>query len=896
MKLNKKMLYLSMFIVVLLITITGTTTALKNYQEEIVIDKNEKYTTSYLEINNNSAEGSNLSFDLVPMNDEEGLEKIESQTFTITNTGNLPYVFNIQFLSKVEGGINSSYIRIQVDDFSPMALSVLNKKVENNELLSNYYLFPGESINVKVKVWLDKNTPNTELGKGISLNLVTTGYADKIYRDKEGGVLEGEGTKEAPYIIGSVEDLAFFSEDVAKGNNYENKYVKLISSLDFDNAISYANQGCLVSGEYSFNDNCQKITEFGSIGNESNPFKGIFEGEGHVIKNIPYTDLNVGLFGNVNKASISNVILEGNYEINNASKNIIVGSVVDVATDSVISNCYNKSNYIVNNNGKDVTLGGIVGINKGTKLYKNYNYGKIIVNDSASNYVGGIIGKNVSKSESSNNYNYGMLGVTASKDNYVGGIVGTSEYSTTSISSTNSDNYAIAGANAKNVTITGSMNYVGGISGYAVGTMSGAVLENSIVTSSGSNVGGITGFYTGYTGGSASSIASSNFFLWHSYCSNSTIKGTNNVGGIVGIGSIDTDNYNYGIVSGDSDFNNYVGGVIGKAEREVIKNYNYGLVRNSNYLDFKYNDGKATYNYIGGIVGYSSSNISSSVNEGRIVNSNSKSNSYNYIGGIVGYGEKDIDSNSNKAKINVKSVNDINNVGGISGEVLDNIKISKSNNSGFIKASNGNIGGIVGSALSKDIVINSYNTGNIEIDGSSANKVGGIVGNIQELGLVSEGYNLGKIKINTGDSVEVGGIVGSSNGNSSINYVYNLGDIKVEDTKNGNVGGIVGTDSLGSVKYAYTVGNINLSIKEVLVGSCIGKIDNGTTDNYQVYSLSNISSKIDGTNLLDTNKYLITNGYLKSLEFLKILNKEDSKWKQSNDYNSGYPYLISLEK
>ena len=331
------------------------------------------------------------------------------------------------------------------------------------------------------------------MGKGISLNLVTTGYADKIYRDKEGGVLEGEGTKEAPYIIGSVEDLAFFSEDVAKGNNYENKYVKLISSLDFDNAISYANQGCLVSGEYSFNDNCQKITEFGSIGNESNPFKGIFEGEGHVIKNIPYTDLNVGLFGNVNKASISNVILEGNYEINNASKNIIVGSVVDVATDSVISNCYNKSNYIVNNNGKDVTLGGIVGINKGTKLYKNYNYGKIIVNDSASNYVGGIIGKNVSKSESSNNYNYGMLGVTASKDNYVGGIVG--------------------------------------------------------------------------------------------------------------IGSIDTDNYNYGIVSGDSDFNNYVGGVIGKAEREVIKNYNYGLVRNSNYLDFKYNDGKATYNYIGGIVG-----------------------------------------------------------------------------------------------------------------------------------------------------------------------------------------------------------------------------------------------------------------------------------------------------
>lgn len=219
---------------------------------------------------------------------------------------------------------------------------------------------------------------------------------------------------------------------------------------------------------------------------------------------------------------------------------------------------------------------------------------------SGGSHIGGVIGRSVGRIKDAKAENCTVIGT----ENYVGGIVGTSEYSTTSISSTNSDNYAVAGANAKNVTITSSMNYVGGISGYIVGTMSGAVLENSIVTSSGSNVGGITGFYTGYTGGSASSIASSNFFLWHSYSVNSTVKGLNNVGGIAG-------NFIYGNIQycyvGNTSItatNNSAGGIVGYFDNSRLSNIQYKANIKYNFIANTEDDKAVTANNsVGGLIG-----------------------------------------------------------------------------------------------------------------------------------------------------------------------------------------------------------------------------------------------------------------------------------------------------
>ena len=215
-------------------------------------------------------------------------------------------------------------------------------------------------------------------------------------------------------------------------------------------------------------------------------------------------------------------------------------------------------------------------------------------------HVGGAIGRSVGRIRNAKTENCTVTGT----GNYVGGTVGSSEYSTTSISSTNNGNYALSGAFVKNVTIKGSMNYVGGISGYLVGTAAGGVLENSTVTANGSNVGGISGFYTGYTGSSASSVSSSNFFLWHSYTVNSEVKGLSNVGGIVGDFVYGNVQYCYVANTSVTANSNGAGGIVGYFDNSRLSNIQYKATIKYNFIANTLEDKVISANdSVGGIIG-----------------------------------------------------------------------------------------------------------------------------------------------------------------------------------------------------------------------------------------------------------------------------------------------------
>ena len=257
---NRKIFYLSISILVLIMSLTGTTMALNNYNKEVVLDNDNSFKSSYLEVSSEDNDD-NIVINSTPISDYEGIEKGNRKTFTITNTGNLPYIFSIQFLPNNSDGINSKYIKIQVDNYMPYSLNYFNNEIDDNnkdtyvrKMLNNYLLLPGDSISIDVKVWLDINTPNSEIGKNINLNLVTVGYADNLNRDIELGTLAGSGGKNDPYLIDSVLDLVKFSESVNNGNSYKDKYVKLNTNIDFKNAITYGDTKCLVDNEYKFND------------------------------------------------------------------------------------------------------------------------------------------------------------------------------------------------------------------------------------------------------------------------------------------------------------------------------------------------------------------------------------------------------------------------------------------------------------------------------------------------------------------------------------------------------------------------------------------------------------------------------------------------------------------
>ncbi len=225
---------------------------------------------------------------------------------------------------------------------------------------------------------------------------------------------------------------------------------------------------------------------------------------------------------------------------------------------------------------------------------------------SGQNYVGGTIGRSKGKIKNAKAEEC-TIKATGS---YGGGIVGCSEYSTTSISTSNNSNFAIAGAKAKKVNLTVGLNYAGGIVGYQVGSVYGTVLEDSIITANGTNAGGIAGFYTGYVGSSAGSISSSNFFLMHSYSANSTVKAQNNAGGIVGRFVFGNIQYCYVANTNVIASKSSSGGLVGYFDNSKLSNIQYKGTIKYNFVANTENDKTISgANSVGGLVGTLAKNL-----------------------------------------------------------------------------------------------------------------------------------------------------------------------------------------------------------------------------------------------------------------------------------------------
>ena len=75
---------------------------------------------------------------------------------------------------------------------------------------------------------------------------VTPTEVEKV-EDETPWELAGSGTEAEPYLIESIEDLVAFSNSVNEGNHYEDKYVKLTRTLEFNSSLSYDNPNTKVS-------------------------------------------------------------------------------------------------------------------------------------------------------------------------------------------------------------------------------------------------------------------------------------------------------------------------------------------------------------------------------------------------------------------------------------------------------------------------------------------------------------------------------------------------------------------------------------------------------------------------------------------------------------------------
>ncbi|WP_305113360.1 family 20 glycosylhydrolase [Thomasclavelia cocleata] len=169
--------------------------------------------------------------------------------------------------------------------------------------------------------------------------------------------LIGNGSESDPYLIKTVADLKEMERVVDLSAEFASAYYQLNANLDL------------------------KGIDFNGLSSVI-PFKGTFDGDGHVVKNLNIKvagGQNIGFFHQVERGKIKNFGIDsGKVEAGNK-----VGALIGRSMQAMILNCYNNATV---KGFEDV--GGIVGMLNNSDLLNSYNKGIV----SGSKSLGGLAG------------------------------------------------------------------------------------------------------------------------------------------------------------------------------------------------------------------------------------------------------------------------------------------------------------------------------------------------------------------------------------------------------------------------------------------------------------------------------------------------------------------------
>ena len=562
-----------------------------------------------------------------------------------------------------------------------------------------------------------------------------------------------------------------------------------------------------------------------------------FDGGSHTISNLALDQhsANLGLFGVVNNANISNLTLSGSVTASawsgGATAENYIGGLAGIfytTGSNTISNV--ASSVAVSGNSN---IGGLVGWSNGGIASATVSGTVTGLSDAVGGLIGTVTGGSISQSNSSGN----VIGA-----NYTGGLVG--------IAQNNTINLSFATGN-----VTGSSR-VGGLVGQNQGTITNSYSSGATVTGNGDGVGGFVGWDYGSIGSgqySTNTVISTggNFTggfvgiaqggALNNVWATGTVTGISRVGGLVGQNqSTITNSYTTGAsVTGNGEgVGGFVGwdyGTIGAGQYSTATvvnaggNYTGGFVgvEQGNGLTNVWATGNVTgSSRTGGLVGYSDGTISNSYATGNVTgtgdatggfvgqhNSNSINNSYatgtvtgtNYTGGFAGlqYGQ----ANRNYA---TGAVTGNSMVGGYAGQSQSSTT-TNSYATGMVYGTSNVVGGFVGLEYYATMTGN-FATGSVKSLGS---QVGGFAGRI-EGGSVTSGFATGAVVgVN-----QVGGFSGWLLNTNNTANVYAMGAV----TGNDQVGGLAGYMQNATLTNAFAIGNVTASTGNV--GGLVGSVNN----------------------------------------------------------------------
>ena len=381
------------------------------------------------------------------------------------------------------------------------------------------------------------------------------------------------------------------------------------------------------------NIDLSSIDNWQPIGDQANPFTGIFDGQGYQISGLNSSGYqNAGLFGVVNLGSISNLgVLAGTVSSSSSSGDTRAGGLAGIATNSLISNSYAvvEGNISSSSSGDSSSsyAGGLVGW-AGSFISNSYAVVEGNISSSSADgpisFAGGLVGQSffsisnsyavvggdISSSSSSSAYAGGLAGQSigpisnsyavvegnissSSSESYAGGLVGQSS-GVISISISNS--YAVVGGNISSSS-SSRLSVAGGLIGQADGTMisnSYAQVEGDISSSSGDTyAGGLVGRVQ-----AGNSISISNSYAVVGGDISSSSSGDTYAGGLVGdVASLNPISNSYTVVGGNissssSSGDSFAGGLVGGAGTDSsISNSYYSASRKSSEGNFTSTEG-----------------------------------------------------------------------------------------------------------------------------------------------------------------------------------------------------------------------------------------------------------------------------------------------------------------
>lgn len=300
------------------------------------------------------------------------------------------------------------------------------------------------------------------LGGVILSGLIASNPSD-IYASN--GYAGGSGTQSDPYLISTPEHLNQVRLDVADSSG---KYYKVVNDIDLSGFDS---------------DNDASNGNWTPIGTEAVPFKGNFDGNGHIVKsmviNLPSTR-RIGLFGSASGSStlIRNLGVIDADVIGGVHTGIFIG---ENTKSSRVEKVYTSGTV----SGSE-QAGGVIGINQGgASISKSFSTATVSGRSSSLSDAGGFAGVNYDGGTIRECFAAGD--VTGVGDN-VGGFIGRN-----TVSAYIYDSYATGNAS--------STRYVGGFVGK---NFNGAGVYRSFAVGVPSSTSSAPGGLAGYNSGSSS--------------------------------------------------------------------------------------------------------------------------------------------------------------------------------------------------------------------------------------------------------------------------------------------------------------------------------------------------------------------------------------------------------